>query len=450
MIHGRKQYHVFLFSLFYFSMHTFHKQAIAGLHLVAAVLMIVCSWYYSPVMCGQAWGNSSTRPPMSNANRDTLSDKRSKFTLYEKKLGTGSGLIISKAGLFITNCHVVSGAHRVTAYLHKQKIELEVEPEILDWNNDIAILRIKPNQNLGTYLPDKTYPIAMSDIQGAKMGQEVFTIGFPLTRQIGNNPRLTTGRVNSLFGRRDDPASLQINAQVHSGNSGGPLISATGELVGIITSTLSAEAVYESTGSLPQNVNYAVKSSYLSLLLPLLKDTPDIATTKKAKRSIEEHTEEILPYIVQVRTYVSTSDDEEEKRSVSVGNMIRRMQRDAYYCQDSLNSVVLMSKTGIMDANVSKAITEWFSAGREYTIHIDDDGTFAECSLSLSYYDSEANTWQIVDSVGNAERTKGRATLRFRAKESGYYLIKPYMQHPLSSSSTMGRYSLIIYTRRDE
>ncbi len=431
-------------------MHTFHKHAIVGLHLKAAVLMIVCSLCSSPFVTGQVRSHSSLTQFVSNVAHDTLSGKRSKFTLYEKKLGTGSGLIISKAGLVITNCHVVRGADRVSVYLHKQKIELEVEPEILDWNNDIAILRIKPNQQLENYLPEKSYPIAMSDVQGAKMGQEVFTIGFPLTSQIGNNPRLTTGRVNSLFGRRDDPASLQINAQVHKGNSGGPLISATGELVGIITSTLPASTVYETTGSLPQNVNYAVKASYLSLLLPLLKDVPDIATTKKSKRSIEEHTEEILPYIVQVRTYALTSEDREVGNRLSVHNMIHQLQYQADYCEDSLRSVVLMSKTGFLNVNETQYSSQRFVEGREYTIYVDDDGTFAECALALDRYNEEKGKWETVDSVGNTQGRKGNAMLRFQAKETGQYIIRPYMLKPLKPTIDVGRYTLTIWTRRDE
>ena len=56
--------------------------------------------------------------------------------------------------------------------------------------------------------------------------------------------------------------------RVQPGNSGGPLINERGNVVGIVTSTAAVEAFYNATGSLPQNINWAVKGAYASLLMP--------------------------------------------------------------------------------------------------------------------------------------------------------------------------------------
>ena len=56
-------------------------------------------------------------------------------------------------------------------------------------------------------------------------------------------------------------------------NSGGPLINETGEVVGITTSSLAPEVAVETFGPLPQHVNYAIKSTYISTLLPMLPET---------------------------------------------------------------------------------------------------------------------------------------------------------------------------------
>jgi len=75
------------------------------------------------------------------------------------------------------------------------------------------------------------------------------------------------GIVSSLSGIMDDPRVYQISVPLQSGNSGGPLLNLKGEVVGITTSKLNAAKVFQWTGDLPENVNYAIKIPYLSMLL---------------------------------------------------------------------------------------------------------------------------------------------------------------------------------------
>jgi S1-C subfamily serine protease len=84
---------------------------------------------------------------------------------------------------------------------------------------------------------------------------------------MGATPKLSEGIVNAVTGYMDDPRTLQISVPVQGGNSGGPLLNMNGEVVGIVTSKLGAVEIFKWTGDLPQNVNYAVKISYLSALL---------------------------------------------------------------------------------------------------------------------------------------------------------------------------------------
>ena len=70
-----------------------------------------------------------------------------------------------------------------------------------------------------------------------------------------------------MSGFQDDPRTYQITVPLQAGNSGGPLLNLNGEVVGIVTSKIDAVRVFRWTGDLPQNVNYAVKISYLKTLI---------------------------------------------------------------------------------------------------------------------------------------------------------------------------------------
>jgi S1-C subfamily serine protease len=91
-------------------------------------------------------------------------------------------------------------------------------------------------------------------------GQEIFTLGYPLISLQGQEQKATFGRVNALSGVRGDTRFVQIDAPIQPGNTGGPLVNEKGEVVGIVSSMLHPMATLSLAGTLPQNVNYAVKS----------------------------------------------------------------------------------------------------------------------------------------------------------------------------------------------
>ena len=84
---------------------------------------------------------------------------------------------------------------------------------------------------------------------------------------------LTEGVVNATTGFEDDPTNFQISVQIQPGNSGGPLFNSSGEVIGITQASLDPKVAIGTFGTLPQNVNYAIKSSYISILLPMLPET---------------------------------------------------------------------------------------------------------------------------------------------------------------------------------
>jgi S1-C subfamily serine protease len=139
---------------------------------------------------------------------------------------------------------------------------------------------------------------------GIKLGQSVFTIGFPNIEFQGLSPKMTKGEINSLSGLQDDPRHWQISVPVQPGNSGGPLFDEAGNVVGVVLSKLDAIKVAQFSGDLPQNVNYAVKGIYA---LPLLEQfTANLAAESGVSSSpnkLEDVVEKVQGAVVLILVY---------------------------------------------------------------------------------------------------------------------------------------------------
>lgn len=173
----------------------------------------------------------------------------------------GTGFVISPAGHVLTAAHVLAMARQATIWLGGKRVEAEVVCS--DKDKDMALL--KPTRALS----GPVEPLFIDFDTPAKMGQDVYTIGFPLSGILGRSPRLTKGLVSSTVGLKDDPDSLQVSVEVQAGNSGGPLLDADGHVLGVLQATLNPMAVLRATGgrTLPQNVNFAAKSQQIKFFL---------------------------------------------------------------------------------------------------------------------------------------------------------------------------------------
>jgi len=171
------------------------------------------------------------------------------LTIFSQSSGTG--FFISNNGYVATCYHVIEGATEISIkginndFYRKYKARIIATDKI----NDLAILKVDCNiENPINY----SLKWDVSDV-----GQEVFTLGYPLKTTMGEEIKLTNGIISSKSGFQGDITTYQITVPVQPGNSGGPLFDKNGFVIGVINA--------KHTGA--ENAGYAVKSNILKNLI---------------------------------------------------------------------------------------------------------------------------------------------------------------------------------------
>ena len=108
-----------------------------------------------------------------------------------------------------------------------------------------------------------------------------------------------------MYGLQDDPRLFQISTPLQPGNSGGPLFNNNGDLIGVVVSSLNANYFYENIGVIPQNVNFAIKSTYLINLISMIPGGDEILNRKNLvkQNKMEQQIEQLNPFVVQIKIY---------------------------------------------------------------------------------------------------------------------------------------------------
>ncbi len=149
----------------------------------------------------------------------------------EKRIGTGSGVIVSPDGLIITNYHVIEDATEIEVTSNKNKT---YAAEVIgsDPSTDLAVLKIKTNESL-PFIP-------FGDSEVARIGEWVLAVGNPFNLNSTVTAGIISAKSRDLNDRDSKNQSfIQTDAAVNMGNSGGALVNTEGELIGINTAISS-------------------------------------------------------------------------------------------------------------------------------------------------------------------------------------------------------------------
>jgi S1-C subfamily serine protease len=150
------------------------------------------------------------------------------------KENVGTGVVIVDDGTILTNLHVVHGSKRIKVTFANG---LEVDAAILGARPEHDLAVLKPAS-----IPDDLEPATMRSTAGLRPGEEVVAVGFP----FGIGPSASAGVISGLGreyrsgdGKRSLTNLIQFDAAVNPGNSGGPLVTTDGEVIGIVTGLLN-------------------------------------------------------------------------------------------------------------------------------------------------------------------------------------------------------------------
>jgi S1-C subfamily serine protease len=193
--------------------------------------------------------------------------------LTPSNFAVGTGFFVTDDGYLVTCEHVVRGATSFRIRSPAGTITAKLVKK--DQTIDLAVLKVN-----GVF---RALPVAPQP--RVRLGDGVFTIGFPNPDLQGVEPKLTRGEISSMAGVRDNPGYFQISVPVQPGNSGGALVDECGNVVGVVNARLDDVAAFKSSGAFPQNVNYAVKGG---LLWKFLKTVPELSTKFKAQSKVRD------------------------------------------------------------------------------------------------------------------------------------------------------------------
>ena len=152
----------------------------------------------------------------------------------EVEHGVGTGVVIIDKGVILTNLHVVSGADRIKVIFH-DGLEASASITGVQAENDLAVLQ-------ASRIPDDMIAATMRSTSDLAPGDKVLAVGFP----FGIGPSASGGVISGLKrafkspeGKQEMSNLIQFDAAANPGNSGGPLVTMDGEVVGIVTAILN-------------------------------------------------------------------------------------------------------------------------------------------------------------------------------------------------------------------
>lgn len=214
----------------------------------------------APAPVSPSSGKSSSSKKSKSANAGSKPAPRApKLELT----ATGTGWYVAEGGYIVTNAHVVEGCKRMTL---KSGLELDIV-DVAD-GEDLALLRGESSER----------PLTIRDTRSVRLAEDVLIAGFPLGGILSSGINVTVGTVSAQAGMNDDERRFQFTAPVQPGNSGGPVLDMSGNVIGVVVSKLNAMSIQDQVGDIPQNVNFGIA---LTSLVDFLNDN-DVDYSRQA------------------------------------------------------------------------------------------------------------------------------------------------------------------------
>ena len=190
----------------------------------------------------------------------------------------GTAFFVRPDGVLLTALHLVEGARSIVVRCPGR------EPAAATISNsargqDLAVLK--------TSLAAPAY-LNVREARAVELGDPIFTVGFPAAGAAAAASRLSDGAVSAVSGPDAETAFLQMTVPVQPGNSGGPVVTGDGSVVGVVSSITAIIPLLRAPSILPQNVSWAVKADFGR---PLFAQPPAMPSPKSRQEAIDRVTQ---------------------------------------------------------------------------------------------------------------------------------------------------------------
>lgn len=289
-------------------------------------------WIQEDAVVAQAPISSKSQPSNDNAESSSLTpaevydktgpgvvlikalvtqDTTSPFGDTQQQQGesTGTGFVVSDEGYIVTNAHVVEGAKTARVQFGEDKA-IDAQVMGTDLNSDLAVLKVDPKDH-------DLVPLELGSAKALRVGDPVVAIGNP----FGLDRTLTTGVVSALARRIEGLNGfsienvVQTDAAINKGNSGGPLIDAQGQVIGV-----NSQIQTESGGNV--GIGFAVPVEKLKEVLPVLQkgEQVKVAFLGVTAVPISEETAKVVKLKEGLLIAEVTKDSAAEKAGLKAGD----------------------------------------------------------------------------------------------------------------------------------
>ena len=222
---------------------------------------------------GDSWKCNSGYEQSGNICKKKPEPKKEVVPDEVLQAASGTGFIVSEEGHIITNHHVIEGCTEVKVHkdgdIYKGKV---IANDIL---NDLALIK-------SNYKPNVIFPLRDKN---PSLLEDIYVAGFPFGNAISSAVKVTKGVVSSESGLGNNYSNIQIDAALQQGNSGGPILDEKGNVVGVAVAKLDLQYAMKKFGSIPENINFGIKSSVVENLIQAHNVNNPSPNTKEMSKS---------------------------------------------------------------------------------------------------------------------------------------------------------------------
>ncbi len=170
--------------------------------------------------------------------------------------GLGTCFAVSGDGLVVTAAHVVSDSDAIGIKFENEDV---VPAVVVSVSSAVDLVVLRTERRTKRFLRVMAKP-------PLELGDSVFTIGFPKPDKFGWEPKFTQGTISSLTSRGQEHL-MQLSVPVHTGNSGGAVVTENGTLAGIIVARVDDQKFVADTGDVAGEISFAIKAPFIAAVI---------------------------------------------------------------------------------------------------------------------------------------------------------------------------------------